>query len=111
MQVGMLREEDRFKVRSHVLKIGRLAIVGTDAAPVRLCPPWLLIYLYGGVGRFFLTPQHRDSEPIHLLGATDIAPVAVGLFLVRLIHYQRYLFIRQNLCKVGQARQIVQFYT
>ena len=111
MQVGMLREEDRFKVRSHILKVGRLAVVSVDAPPVRLCPPLLLIYLYSGVGHFLLTPQHRHRKPIHLLSATDIAPVAVGLFLVRLIHYQRYLFIRQHLCKVGQARQIVQVYT
>jgi len=106
----MLREEDRFKVGGHVRKVGSLAIVGADAAPVRLCPPLFLIYLYSGVGLFLLPPQHRNRKPIHLLGTTDIAPVAVGLFLIRLIHRQRYLFIRQHCCKVGQARQIMQVY-
>ena len=91
-------------------KIGRTAIRGLDAVPVLLLPGLVVGNTdFPNRQALIFSSLQWDGKSLYLIGASDMAPVAITSFLIVFVLFDPHLLIRQQLGAVLDGRQVLEF--
>src|SRR5690606_23408769 len=82
IQIGMFSQKYFFKIGVEILEERSLAIGTLEASQMNFSPVLAVVHLHIDVSGFFVSPNYRNTQVLHLVSQLNPSPVSVTLFLV-----------------------------